>query len=127
MLHRYEGPSNLRSRSGRNSYADLQQLRHSITGVHRSAPESEAMRLVGKQMQCGDEDRHSSPHSADSVDIRYNETSQRQSQRERRSSLSENISVERISQVDPQSTFEEATNDINNEVMLKHPEKLVIS
>jgi len=114
MVHRYEGIPNLRNRGSKNSYADLQHLRHSSTGELAFAEDLGSTVVSTESIE-------TFPGSPSTTDPLY-DTSPRPLHRERRSSLSENISVERISQINRRSTFEKATDEINNEVS-KHSEK----
>jgi len=114
MLRGLEGASTLRPRSGRSSYADLQQLRHAMTNDPGSSTISHAQGAAF-------------PDAAHSEDERPPRASPRSSPRERRASLSDSVPVQRIGKVDPHQSFEKATNDINREALRMHPEKRTVT
>ncbi|KAI0256667.1 glycerol-3-phosphate O-acyltransferase [Lactifluus subvellereus] len=89
-------PNRARSRSLHGSYADLQKLR--MTGAQGQSPHWPVQ--PGSPTEGG-------PH-----------------RRERRASLSDGVTVERISALDPQEQFKECTEDINNEIRKNKPSVL---
>lgn len=94
-------PSRLRSRSVRSSYADLQQLK-STTPAHATGA---ALR----------EEPALSPDDESGLHYRSIQ------HRDRRASLNDGVSVERIGAIDPEEPFKDATKDINQEnVLRKH-------
>ncbi|KAF8959055.1 glycerol-3-phosphate O-acyltransferase [Flammula alnicola] len=81
-----------KSRSRQSSYADLQRLRMApITTIHQSIARSEAK----------DEEDASPPLSP---------------HRARRASLSDGVALKRIASLDPEEPFNEATQDLNEEI-----------
>ena len=89
-------PSRLQSRSLRSSYADLQQLK--ITPITASGAKT---RGRGKETSISPTDENGLHH--------------RLGHRERRESLNDGVSVERIGAIDRDESFKEATEDINQE------------
>jgi len=87
-------PSHLQSRSLRSSYADLQQLKY--TPISASGASTR-----GEETSISPTDENGLHH--------------RPGHRERRESLNDGVSVERIGAIDRDETFKEATEDINQE------------
>lgn len=122
LLHKYEGQqaaTKLRPKSGRSSYADLQQLRQGgeSRSLHHKSPSNSAfLQLAPVYHRADSSDSH--PQSPTATDV-----AQRTSPRKRRGSLSDSISVGRIGEVPPQESFKNATLDINRESMESHPER----
>jgi len=110
MLRGYEGISTLRSRSGRSSYADLQQLRHSMADA------------IGARVS-RDREGPVNPTTEKTEGEKQMEVNPRQSPRERRASLSDSVPVQRIGEVNSHQTFEQMTSILNQETLMKHPEK----
>jgi len=97
ILHPDDGhvtPNRVGSQSRHGSYADLQNLR--TTGVQGQSP-SRPMRPPGSPTEGG---LH---------------------RRERRASLSDRVTVERIGALDPRELFKDCTEDINNEIRERKP------
>ncbi|KAI0695901.1 glycerol-3-phosphate O-acyltransferase [Cytidiella melzeri] len=89
--------SNARSRQ--NSYADLQRLRRtSNAALHSSGMSNIRMTDI------------SSPSNGDGLNMRHGT-------RVRKASLSDGVSVERIGGLDPEEPFDEATRELNEEIM----------
>ena len=96
ILHSDDGhatPSRVGSRSQHGSYADLQKLR--MSGVQGQSS-SMHMRAPGSPTE--------GVH-----------------RRERRASLSDRVTVERIGALDPREPFKDCTEDINNEIRERKP------
>jgi len=101
LLRTYEGPSHdsrLRLRSGRSSYADLQQLR-ATNDTSENCSTVDRTFAASALADAGGTHFHVNRHSP----------------RQRRASLSKGVAVERIAGVDQRETFQEATEDINRE------------
>lgn len=93
-------PSRTRSRSVRNSYADLQQLKTTTEPPARTSLSGESTVLIPSPN--GVSDLHHRP-------------------RDRKSSLSDGVDVQRIGAMDRVEPFREATNEINREYdLIKH-------
>lgn len=75
-----------RIKSRNSSYADLQRLKGSMTSIHRPEASSTAL------------GEHRATH------------------RQRRESLSDTVSVERIAAISPVETFPDVTSDLNEEI-----------
>ena len=87
----HTSPNRARSRSQYGSYADLQKLR--MTGAQGQSSYWPAQPVSPTE---------GGPH-----------------RRERRASLSDGVTVERISALDPREQFKDCTEDINNEIRKK--------
>lgn len=99
-----------KSRSRQGSYADLQKLRMSL--ADKSTVDTDSSHV------------HSTTSSAfpspatetDGLHFRH---------RDRRMSLSDQVSVERLAAVDRQETFGDATHSINDEINQQKPERAI--
>lgn len=88
-------PSRARSRSVRSSYADLQSLKISPA--------------IASGASLGDDQNHSPTSEGNGLHLRHG------AHRERRSSLNDQVSVERISALERAESFREATDELNEE------------
>ncbi|KZS89886.1 glycerol-3-phosphate O-acyltransferase [Sistotremastrum niveocremeum HHB9708] len=98
-LGTYQGPSpaTSKSKSARSSYADLQQLRMTTSSTSNTGHISYG-------------------------DVGLEDHSPRLSPRQRKSSLSDGVPVERIKELDRAESFRDATEDINRENSLRRRE-----
>lgn len=95
-------PARVRSRSLRSSYADLQQLK--ITPAITSGTK------VGNGVE------HSPTDDGDGLHWRHG------THRERKSSLNDRVSVKRLSAIERDESFKEATEEINEENTIRKHE-----
>ena len=93
------GGGRSRSKSLRNSYADLQQLKK-----------------ADAQGRNGMYHSHQNPKSPLANAYTPSSPTGLQQRRERKGSLTDGVKVERLAALDPTETFKEATEDINREV-----------
>lgn len=111
----YVSPSNrMRSRSLANSYADLQQLKKA--SEHKRPLHPEDHHLTPRKSlnpivvaNGNGFNGHANPAPPETSPVRRN----------RKSSLSDNVQVERLAQLDPQEAFKDCTQDINMENQLR--------
>lgn len=113
----YVSPSSLRkrSRSLANSYADLQQLKRNGQPSRHLHPEDHHLRPKNTSRT------PSPPPPVPPLPSTTNggPPSPTASHRERKNSLSDNVAVNRLAQLDPQEPFKECTEDINREVSMR--------
>ncbi|KAH7107845.1 glycerol-3-phosphate O-acyltransferase [Auriculariales sp. MPI-PUGE-AT-0066] len=96
-----------RLRSARSSYADLQQLKSPIssTALSSSVPAVSGGLRLRQPGANGDSSKTNSPDSP----------TFRTGTRSRKASLSDNVDVKRLEVVPPKASFEDATNELNQE------------
>jgi glycerol-3-phosphate O-acyltransferase/dihydroxyacetone phosphate acyltransferase len=99
-----------KSRSRQGSYADLQKLRMSL--ADKSTVDSNASLLSSTTSSAS----ASPAKEIDGLQFRH---------RDRRMSLSDQVSVERLAAVDRQETFGNATHSINDEISQQKPERAI--
>lgn len=110
-----------RSRSLANSYADLQQLRKSSDAKRQLHAEDHHLHARKDLPRSPFLSTSSLPNGQSPV------VSPGGTRRERRGSLSDKVSVDRLAQLEPMETFQEATDDINREFQLRRRNNPVVA
>lgn len=119
------GPSRSRARSVQNSYADLQKLRMSSNASFAAAAAAAATNgaypknsggVYSKDGAYSKDVAPGMPHFEPNPALDDDGLHMRHGPRVRKASLSDGVSVERISELPPQELFEEATRDLNQEI-----------